>query len=189
MFIITVLVAIFTISYSTLSLAHPLSSELRAQSLTSATGHRFTPADKISPDSISSLLSTRKQANGTKPPSGTIPRGYTFDPCRYHSNCVGDRLCVGANLDRSCSGRAECFCLGESIQLCERHCKECENYPNETCGYLREDLETNTKPMGICVSKFTIFEGLLVEIGCNSFPINSTLAGYDNVEFENENKV
>lgn len=93
------------------------------------------------------------------------PRGLSFDPCKFHKDCKDPRLCVGPNLDAACSGRANCFCLQAETQLC-KSCKECINYPCESC--LKNQGEKTTE--GLCGSIYTVWEGITTEIGCKSFP-------------------
>lgn len=96
----------------------------------------------------------------------TIPKGYTFDVCSYHRDCVAPRLCIKGDFTASCSGAANCICLAKATQLCTS-CKECVDFPNETCTKYPEDDESVT---GVCASTYTIYEGILVEKGCNNFP-------------------
>lgn len=107
-----------------------------------------------------------RQAAATPSPS---PRpsvyGFTFDPCFYHKDCIGGRLCIRGDMEAACSGAANCFCLAEATQLCNS-CKECEFYPNESCVKQVEDTHNE----GLCASTYTVYEGILVEIGCNTYP-------------------
>lgn len=55
------------------------------------------------------------------------------------------------------------------MQICNITCDECENYPDETCAYVPDD-EKKGKNQGMCASTFVVYEGILVERGCDSFP-------------------
>lgn len=170
MFIQILLVALLHLCYQSLLVARPLVKDRNTPTLFTSTSSRFMPCNKISSVTLSAITSARKTASKGDALVGTTPLGYNFDPCKQHSDCIADRLCLTGNLESSCNGREPCLCLGQSVQLCEKNCTECENYPRETCGYLPEDVKAKKTPTGICLSAYTVFEGLVVEIGCDSFP-------------------
>lgn len=92
--------------------------------------------------------------------------GYTFDPCKYHKDCRGRRLCVSKNFRKACSGGKQCFCFIEFLQICES-CDECRRYPRESCLiHPAEEEET----FGFCGSSFTVYEGIFGELGCDTYP-------------------
>lgn len=93
--------------------------------------------------------------------------GYTLDPCHSNKDCKEDRECLNEHLTTSCTGNV-CVCFPRAIQFCDMKCTDCSNYPNETCGYLPEDLPLNEerRPIGMCVSKSLVYNKLVVEVGC-----------------------
>lgn len=170
MFIQIILIALLHLCYQSLLLAHPLVVDQTLPSRYSSTTTRFMPWNKISPVTLSTITSARKKGMKGDAPVGTTPLGYNLDPCKRHSDCIGDRLCLAGNLASSCNDRETCICLAPAVQLCDRNCTECDSYPRETCGYLPEDVQSKNRPSGVCVSAYTVFEGLIVELGCDSFP-------------------
>lgn len=100
-------------------------------------------------------MSVRKKLGG----------GYTFDSCRWHTDCKGKRACVGGSLEGPCGSqgrkRNSCLCLGQATQLCTK-CTDCLNYPKETC--TRDPVMKNE--YGLCASSSTVVEGILKEKGC-----------------------
>lgn len=101
-------------------------------------------------------------------------RGLTFDPCKFHSDCIGGRLCVLGDFSKACSGSSSngCFCIGKYTQLC-KSCTECDNYPEESCLYNLGDAR-NTAADGVCGSAFTLTEGITREADCDSVPKQSS---------------
>lgn len=94
------------------------------------------------------------------------PKGYTLDPCFYHSDCLDPRLCIRGDFTASCSGFSHCICFAEETQLCQ-DCEECMNYPDESCVVVPGEPDHGG---GTCASVYTIYEGIATEYGCNSFP-------------------
>lgn len=170
MFVQLLLLALLHLSYQAPLVAHPLVTEQNTPRLTTSASSRFISWNEISPVTLTTITSARKKAIKKDTLSGTAPLGYTLDPCKQHSDCIGDRLCITGNFASSCNGRKTCICIGKSVQLCDKNCTECDNYPKETCGYLPEDVKAKKTPTGVCVSTYTVFEGLIVEIACDSFP-------------------
>lgn len=95
-------------------------------------------------------------------------RGLTFDPCKFHSDCIDKRLCVLGDFTKACAGSAGCLCIGQYTQLC-KSCTECDLYPEESCLYNIGDGR-NTAADGVCGSSFTLTEGITREADCDSVP-------------------
>lgn len=93
------------------------------------------------------------------------PQGYTFDPCRFHKDCTGKRLCISGNFEYSCSGAEQCFCFIEYLQICG-DCDDCEFRHAETCVKSPDDDDQQ----GYCASNYTVYEGIFDEVGCDSYP-------------------
>lgn len=97
------------------------------------------------------------------------PQGYTFDPCLTDADCLNttatNRRCFEGDLSGLCApGNPNCICFAEYYQFCTS-CEECLDYPAETCGII-----TPKDKDGICVSNYTVYEAILSELGCDSFP-------------------
>lgn len=91
--------------------------------------------------------------------------GWTFDPCQKRKDCRGPRACVTASLDEPCGPTTSpCFCFPPSLQICG-NCKACLKFPKETCVTVPGE-----NGQGYCGSSFTVFEGILAEKGCDSYP-------------------
>lgn len=96
------------------------------------------------------------------------PQGYSFDPCTDDSDCLNThtpRTCRKASL-APCAGTPNCLCIPDSLEFCT-DCTQCPDAPDETCGTYTGAASTGD---GYCVSNYTIYEGILVEVGCDSFP-------------------
>lgn len=135
--------------------------------LNQSTARRTYLAERQSSNNASS---TSEQSKENRP----RPKGYNFDPCSYHRDCFGARYCIRADWASACSGAISCICMGDMLQVCNIKCNECENYPEETCGYLTDDAKNGINN-GTCVSAYLIYEGILVERGCDSFPDSTPL--------------
>lgn len=123
------------------------------------------------------------QANTSSSPA-PLPKGYFFDECYSDDNCLGKRRCYRGDRMGWCDGELGCFCalqvppenlqnntpsdgtIPMLFQRCTR-CKECAFYPEETC-LLRFSDDDDAE--GICGSAFTVYEGILRETDCNSYP-------------------
>lgn len=97
--------------------------------------------------------------------------GYTLDPCRSGKDCKGSRKCLNEHLEKACNGENNCICFPRNEETCYAKCTECSEYPNETCGYLLEDLRlgSESRPTAMCISTSSVFLGRAVEVGCQSF--------------------
>lgn len=97
--------------------------------------------------------------------------GYTLDPCQTQKDCKGNRICLNEYLTKICNGGKMCVCLPRKEEACDIKCSDCSEYPNETCGYLPEDLplSLDRRPSGMCVSKYVVYQKLVAEVGCESF--------------------
>lgn len=111
---------------------------------------------------------TTSTGNSTSDDENVQPKGYTFDPCFYHRDCIEPRLCVRSDWEGSCSGSSNCYCLAPEIQFCDK-CNECEFYDekniNETCVIAPSDYAA-----GLCISAYTVWEAITEETDCDSYP-------------------
>lgn len=128
------------------------------------------------------LLSALSRQSASSPTPK--PKGYIFDECYTDDHCLGERRCIRGDQKAYCNGEEGCYCVmpltddekkendipanttALKYQLC-RKCKECEFYPDETC-LLRfaddDDMD------GLCASTYTVYEGILRETNCNTYP-------------------
>lgn len=137
------------------------------KNLKSATSPRYASPTEVRNmiriERHTSPVSMKKMVTKQKKKKTLEPKGFTFDPCKYHKDCIRPLLCVDANMEKACSGTENCFCLGERTQLCNK-CRECKRYPKESCLRLPGEKTSD----GVCASLFTVYEGILEEIGCNT---------------------
>lgn len=102
--------------------------------------------------------------------------GYSFSPCEVEDDCNGERVCVdpkgiGNGRVSECTNCSyTCMCLQTATAYCS-NCHECELYSKDDINSTRETCASNPgAPIGLCVSKNLIKDGILVEFGCNDFP-------------------
>lgn len=112
----------------------------------------------------SSLSTSIEQTDSTSSSAELQPKGYTLDPCVSHKDCIGDRVCVRPDLVTTCGVSTTCLCMSQEIQLCDS-CTECIQYPEESC-----IISKSGGSKGICISVYTVFEGITSETDCDSFP-------------------
>lgn len=124
------------------------------------------------------LETIRSECHGSTKEVSAESKGYTFHECKLHANCAGERYCVRSDLDGACDKRENCYCLAEDTQLCSSS-NECKDYPHELCLQLATFIELNDageqkEVNGICGSRTTIDERLMVEVGPTSTKPDAT---------------
>lgn len=103
--------------------------------------------------------------------------GYTLHTCITDKECRGDRQCLHVNLKDGChAGTIECICVPTKSTVCTR-CGQCEEH--ELCAR-HPDYLGNGK--GLCSAEYTVAKGILVEVGCESYPDVTPIPPFRNEE-------